>query len=196
MSEWRTFRSELSAPRSDVLVMLTTFTLTVVVDLTLAIQVGMVLAAFLFMRRMSEVTSVAAVTLEFAGGPGEAPEQPYGELAGVAVYEIDGPFFGAAEKFKETMGTIANPPTVLILRMRNVVAIDSTAMHALRDLVRRTRRDGTRVMVAEARARPMVAFGRSDVLDLLGEENLFGTVEEALDEARADLGRLRAGLSK
>jgi SulP family sulfate permease len=189
MSEWRTFRSELSAPRSDVLVLLSTFILTVLVDLTVAIEVGIVLAAFLFMRRMSEVTSIAAVTLEFAG-TGDFPSSgvPRGELAGVAVYEIDGPFFfGAAEKFKETLSTIASPPRVLILRMRNVMAMDSTGMHALRDLVRRTRHDGTLVFLTEVRAQPMVAMDRAGVLDAVGEGNVHGSMEQAIESARTHL---------
>jgi SulP family sulfate permease len=109
MSEWRTFRSEFGAPRSDIAVLPATFTLTVLADLVIAIQVGVVLAAFLFMRRMSEVTNVTAVTAEFESKvsdlqPGTEPGAP----AGVAVYEINGPFFfGAAEKFRDRLGTIA-----------------------------------------------------------------------------------------
>jgi SulP family sulfate permease len=188
MGEWRRFRAEFSAPRSDILVLVTTFTLTVIVDLTVAIQVGMVLAAFLFMRRMSEVTNVAAVTAEFAGHPaaGEsAPSVP----AGVEIYEINGPFFfGAAEKFKDTMATIAKPPRVLILRMRDVLTMDSTGMHALRDLIRRTRRDRTVVLLSEVRSQPLMAMGRSRLLDEIGDDNLCGSVEEALGRARAHLG--------
>src|SRR4029079_7003321 len=112
MSEWRTFRSELSAPKSDVAVLLTTFLLTVFVDLTLAVEVGMVLAAFLFMRRMSEVTSISSVTREF--NDREGPEMALyaegraGIPPGVQVYAVDGPFFfGAASKFRETLEQVA-----------------------------------------------------------------------------------------
>lgn len=190
MSEWRSFKAELTAPKSDVLVMLTTFTLTVVVDLTVAIQVGMVLAAFLFMRRMSEVTNVTAVTREFsdtddvelAGAGRRVPK-------GVEVYEINGPFFfGAAGKFKETISGISNPPKVLIIRMRDVPAIDSTGMRALQEVVRRTRKDSTLLLLAEVHAQPMVALGRSDLLDEIGEENFYGTIDEALERARAHIG--------
>jgi SulP family sulfate permease len=183
MSEWRTFRSEFGAPKSDIMVLLATFILTVLVDLTVAIQVGMVLAMFLFMKRMSEVTNINAVTAEYVEELG--PARGSGAPPGVLVYEINGPFFfGAAEKFKETMGTIAKPPRVLIVRMRHVMAMDTTGMHAFRDLIRRSRKDGTQVLLAEIRSQPLVAMDRRGLLDEVGEENLFGTVEEAIAAAR------------
>ena len=185
MSEWRTFRSELAAPKSDIAVLLTTFLLTVFVDLTLAVEVGMVLAAFLFMRRMSEVTSISTMTREF--NDREGPEMAlYAEgrgriPAGVQIYAIDGPFFfGAAEKFKETLGQVAGRPTVLVLLMRNVPAIDSTGLVALRDVIRRFRQGGTRVILAGVHAQPMAAISRSPLLAELGEENLVGGIDEAL----------------
>jgi sulfate permease, SulP family len=181
MSDWRTFVAEFSGPRSDVAVLLTTFALTVLVDLTVAIEAGMVLAAFLFMRRMAEVTNISAVSREFADDDAQGAEAAPKLPPGVLVYEINGPFFfGAAEKFKDTLGSISAPPRVLILRMRHVPAIDSTAMNALRDLIRRTRRDGTRVILAEIHAQPMIALGRSYLLDEIGEENIVGSVAEAL----------------
>jgi len=185
MSDWRTLVAEMKAPKSDVVVLLTTFGLTVLIDLVIAIEVGMVLAAFLFMRRMAEVTSVAAVRQEFDGGrspEGEAlPELP----AGVVVYEIEGPFFfGAAEKFKETLGEISRKPRVLVLRMRHVSAIDSTGLNALKDLIRRSRKDGTRVILSGIHAQPMAALARAGLLDELGEENLVGSLPEALEVIR------------
>ncbi|HEX8275827.1 MAG TPA: SulP family inorganic anion transporter, partial [Longimicrobiaceae bacterium] len=190
MSEWRTFRSELSAPRSDVAVLLATFVLTVVVDLTVAIQVGMVLAAFLFMKRMAEVTSIAAITRELNDDDDEDGVRGRAAVPkGVEVYAIDGPFFfGAAERFKETMGTIGNPPRVLVLEMTRVPAMDSTGLRALASVVRRARKDGTRVILAGVHAQPMAALARSELLGELGEHNLRGTVDEALAEARRHLG--------
>ena len=185
MSEWRTFRAELSAPRSDVAVLLTTFLLTVFVDLTLAVEVGMVLAAFLFMRRMSEVTSISSVTREF--NDREGPEMAlYSEgrsriPPSVQIYAVDGPFFfGAASKFRETLEQVAGRPRVLVLLMRNVPAIDSTGINALRDIVRRFRDGGTRVILVGVHAQPMVALARSPLLTELGEENLVGELDEAL----------------
>ena len=193
MSEWRVFAAEFSAPRSDVAVLLVTFLLTVLVDLTVAIQVGMVLAAFLFMRRMAEVTNVSALTREFGEASGDA--MPVHDIPkGVHVYEIRGPFFfGAAEKFKDQIGHVASRPRVLILGMRDVPAIDSTGLHALTQIVKRSRGENIRVMLAGVHAQPMVAIARSKLLDELGEENLVGTIDEGLEVARAALGGRRGG---
>jgi sulfate permease, SulP family len=194
MSEWRTFRSELRAPRSDLVVLLTTFLLTVLVDLTVAVEVGLVLAAFLFMRRMAEVTNVSAITREFDENSDDDERDPNSLRrrsvpAGVEVYEINGPFFfGAAEKFKETMTQLRGRPAVLILRLRNVPAMDSTGLHALRDVVTRFRRQGTRVILSDVHAQPMVALQRSALADELSEEDLAGNIDDALNVARAHLG--------
>jgi sulfate permease, SulP family len=192
MSEWRTFRSELAAPRSDVAVLVCTFVLTVAVDLTVAIQVGMVLSAMLFMRRMAEVTNVTALTREMGEDEGEDANPLIGRVPqGVAVYAIDGPFFfGAAEKFRETMGTVEKPPRVLVIQMRRVPAIDSTGIRALGSVIRRARGDGTRVILAGVHAQPMVALGRSALLDEVGDENLTGTLEGALELARGYVERV------
>jgi SulP family sulfate permease len=193
LSEWRVFVHELHAPKSDALVMVTTFLLTLLVDLTVGIGVGMVLAAFLFMKRMAEVTNISIVRQEFeeSGTPsGDDQGAIYRRQIppGVEVYEINGPFFfGAAEKFKQTLGEVSSRPRVLVIRMRHVPAIDSTAMHALKDLVRRTRKQGTEVLLSDVHSQPLVALGRSGLLDEIGEENLFGNVDEALDAARQRL---------
>ncbi len=193
MSEWRTFRSELRAPRSDVLVLLTTFTLTVLFDLVIAIEVGMVLAAFLFMRRMAEVANVNVFTREFYETDVDLPD-PAALITrevpkGVQVYEIHGPFFfGAAEVFKDNIGRIAERPRVLILRMRHVPAIDSTGIHALRTLVRRSRGEGTLVILSGVQAQPREALERSGLLMEVGEENVFDHIDRALDRARKYLG--------
>jgi len=194
MSEWRTFGAELRAPKSDVAVLLTTFLLTVLVDLTVAIEVGMVLAAFLFMRRMAEVTNISVFTHEFTDPKDDFETDPNAVRRrtvpdGVQVYEISGPFFfGAAEMFKDRVGRIAGRPKVLILRMRHVPAIDSTGLHALRDLVRRSRQEGTLVVLADVHAQPIVALERSGFLDEIGEDNLTGNIDDALNRAREFLG--------
>jgi SulP family sulfate permease len=196
MSEWRAFRAEFRAPKSDVLVMLVTFTLTVMVDLTLAIEVGMVLAAFLFMRRMAEVTNIRFLSREFGGDDtGDRYTSDANAVRrrdiphGVEVYEIDGPFFfGAAEKFKDTLGQVGRNPKVLIIRMRNVPAIDSTAMHALGEIFSRSRKDGTLTLLSDVHAQPMIALGRSALLDEIGEDSIFGNVDDALNRARQHLG--------
>jgi SulP family sulfate permease len=193
LSEWRVFVHELRAPRSDALVMVTTFLLTLLVDLTVGIGVGMVLAAFLFMKRMAEVTNITIIRREFEES-GEAKADDRGAIyrrqipPGVEVYEINGPFFfGAAEKFKQTLDEVSRRPRVLVIRMRNVPAIDSTAMHALKDLVRRTRAEGTQVALSDVHSQPLIALGRSGLLDGIGEDNLFGDVDLALDAIRQRL---------
>ena len=194
MSEWRTFRTELRSPKSDVAVLLTTFALTVLVDLTVAIEVGIVLSALLFMRRMAEVTNVSVITRElddegdlYATDTNAVRRRTVPK--GVEVYEINGPFFfGAAEQFKDTLGRVAKKPRVLIIRMRNVPAIDSTGIRALADVVRRTRKEGTLVLLSDVHAQPLVALGRSDMLDEIGDANIFGNLDDALNRARGELG--------
>jgi len=194
MSEWRTFLTEFRAPKSDVAVLLTTFLLTLLWDLTVAIEVGMVLAAFLFMRRMAEVTNISVLTHELQDPKDDFENDPNAVRrravpAGVEVYEITGPFFfGAAETFRERLGRIAVRPNVLILRMRHVPAIDSTGLHALRDLVQRSRRDGSLVLLSDVHAQPVVALERSGLYDELGEENIHGNIDDALNRAREHLG--------
>jgi SulP family sulfate permease len=194
MSEWRTFVSEFRAPKSDVAVLLATFLLTVLVDLTVAIEVGMVLAAFLFMRRMAEVTNIQVLTHEFVDPTDDFERDPNAVRRrvvpeGVQVYEITGPFFfGAAEMFKDRVGRIAGKPKVLILRLRHVPVIDSTGLHALREVVRRNRHDGALVILSDVHAQPVVALERSGMYEELGEENIQGNIDDALNRARAHLG--------
>ena len=194
MSEWRRFRGELRAPRSDVVVLLVTFSLTVLVDLKVAVEVGMVLAAFLFMKRMSEVTNVSLLS-------GDADEPAAAEGAdldaaglrnipkGVDVYEIDGPFFfGAADSFRDTVVTVARRPKVLIVRLRRVPAIDSSGLAALRDLATQSRREGTLVILSDVHSQPVIALRNSTVWDELGGANIMGNIDDALNRARMYLG--------
>jgi SulP family sulfate permease len=194
MSEWRAFKAEFTAPRSDALVMLVTFVLTVAVDLTVAIQVGIVLAALLFMKRMAEVTNVQAITRElrdngdfYATDPNAARRRHVPD--GVEIYEINGPFFfGAAKEFTERVEAVLGKPKVLILRMRNVPAIDSTGLHALGSVWKRSRSAGTLVLLSDVHTQPMMALGRSYLLDEIGDENIFGNLDDALNRARTHLG--------
>jgi SulP family sulfate permease len=193
MSEWRAFIAELRSPKSDVAVLLVTFALTVLVDLVVAIEVGMVLAAFLFIKRMAEVTNVSAVTRELedeANGDDDPNAVNRRRIpSGVEVYEINGPFFfGAAELFKDTLARVARKPKVLIIRMRYVLALDSTGMHALKDVVHRSRGDGTMVLLSDVHMQPLVALTGSPVLEEIGRENLFGNLDDALNQARRVLG--------
>jgi len=194
MSEWRTFRSELRAPKSDVAVLLVTFGLTVLVDLSVAVEVGMVLAAFLFMKRMAEVTNVSVVSREFAEAMEEETEDPNAIASrhvppGVEVYEIDGPFFfGAAETFKQAVTSVAIRPRVLIIRMRRVPVIDSTGINTLRDLARRSHQEGTLMILSGVHSQPVIAITNSALFDELGEDNICGNIDDALNRARIYLG--------
>ena len=191
MSEWRVFRAELTSPKSDVAVLLVTFALTVFVDLTIAIEVGMVLAAFLFMKRMAEVTNVTAITNDVREEEEELDVNATANFAvprGVEVYEINGPFFfGATANFKDTLARIAGKPKILILRMRKVPAIDATGLHALTDVVHRSRRDGTLVLLSGVQPGPRETLRRSVVIDEIGEENICASFEEALARAAEEL---------
>jgi SulP family sulfate permease len=192
MSEWRTFREELRAPRSDVAVLLVTFFLTVIVDLTVAIEIGMVLSAFLFIHRMSEVTAVNAVTRQMARESQDDSDVPLDQLTptrsippGVEVFEIRGAFFfGAAEAFKETLTQVGRKPKVLIVRMRDVSLLDGTGLRALRDVVRRSHTERTLVLIAEIHAQPMAALEHSPLYEELGEGQIYMTLEDALDRAK------------
>ena len=189
MSEWRTFRSLLKSPKSDVAVLLTTFGLTVIIDLTVAIEIGMVLAVFLFMRRMAMVTNVGVITRELT----DEEETVVDPMAidkknvpeGVEVFEINGPFFfGAVEKFKEAAEIIENPPKVRIIRMRNVPAIDSTGLHVLEEVLRDSRKEGTEVIFSGVHAQPLMAFDNSGLLKKIGEKNVHSNIDEALSRAK------------
>jgi sulfate permease, SulP family len=184
MSEWRTFRALLRSPRSDVVVLLLTFATTVFVDLTVAVTAGLILSLLFFMQRMASVTKVGIVR-EMTDD--EAPED-ISVLAipsGVEVYEIDGPlFFGAAYKFEEAMSVVEAHPRVRIVRMRRVPAIDATGLHALAEVARASRRHGTTLLIAEIHAQPMVAFEQSDVLHVIGREQVYATLDDAMARAR------------
>ena len=194
MSEWRSFRNELRGPRSDVVVLLATFLLTVLVDLTVAVQVGIVLAAMLFMRRMSEVTNITAVREGFADETTEGPLYAQRSMPippGVQIYAIDGPFFfGAADRFRETLGQVAKPPRVLVLIVRRVSVVDSTGMQAMRNVISRFQAQGTRVILVGPHAQPLAAMARTGLLDQVGDENIVGTIDEALALAGSPLAPL------
>ena len=188
MSEWRVFRAELTSPRSDVLVLVATFGLTVFVDLTVAIEVGMVLAAFLFMRRMASLANVSQVRMDMTEDEGVDDLRTQLLPRGVDVYEINGPFFfGAAETFKDTLALVAGKPKVLILRMRRVPVIDATGLHALKDVVHRSRRDGTMVLLCEVQPQPLQALRRSVLIDEIGEEHVLPSLESAIECANEEL---------
>ena len=187
MSEWRAFATLFGTPKSDVAVLLTTFFLTVVIDLTVAVQVGVVLAAFLFIKRMADATNVAAIT----GDLGDAPDGTMARDAegvarrtipeGVEVYEINGPFFfGAADKIKDVLHFVRKKPRVFVLRMRNVPVIDASGIRVLDDLYRSFSHQGIRFVIAGIQSQPRAALERAGRLEQYGRANFVATLDEAL----------------
>jgi SulP family sulfate permease len=190
MSEYHAFFKLLKSPKSDVAVLLVTFALTVLIDLTVAIQVGVVLAAFLFMQRMSEVAQVNSVT----GSLQEEEEDDPNNLRAISirniphsveVFEIYGSlFFGAIERFKDAMRRVEKKPKVLIIRMRMVPAIDATGLQVLEDVLERTRREGGTLLLTGVAEQPLRAMEQSGLLDALGRENVMPNIDAALERAR------------
>ncbi len=197
MAEWRSFRAMVRGPKSDMVVLLTTFSLTVIIDLSVAIQVGMVLASFLFMRRMSMVSQVTVLR-------SERRQQRYEELQqadinvrttsraipkDVEVYEINGAFFfGAAEKFRNAMLLIQRRPKVRILGMRSVNALDMTGLRLLEDLANDARTHGGHIILARLQPQPERALRKSGLYDQIGGDNVCDTLEDALRRARVLTG--------
>ncbi|HSE52721.1 MAG TPA: SulP family inorganic anion transporter, partial [Gemmatimonadales bacterium] len=190
MSEWRAVRAELRGSRSDAAVMLATFGLTVLVDLTVAIAVGMVLAAFLFMKRMAETTSVAAISDDLREAYAEQGEHAAAARHArvprdVEVYDINGPFFfGAAEKFKDALAQVSKRPRALILDMENVPVIDSTGLRALRAVVSQSRKEGIRVLLADLPPYTRETIAESELGAMFGP----GELELSFDQALFALG--------
>jgi SulP family sulfate permease len=191
MSEIHLFTKLLKSPRADVMVLLITFGLTVLVDLTVAIEVGVVLASFLFMRRMVDVTQVRSITKfmnedersDLSDNPAADPNAIAARKVpvGVEVFEINGPFFfGATDKFRDTMRGIQKPPKVLILRMRHVPTIDATGLRALEDTVEKAKKDGITVLLSAANARLMKRLNNAGITEQIGKENILPEIDEAL----------------
>lgn len=190
MCGYRSFIKMFKAPKSDIAVMLVAFLLTVLIDLTVAIEVGMLLAAVLFIKRMSDVSEMQAVSVALQK---DDEELFHGTLSnvpkGVLVYELAGSlFFGAVDKFKDTMARISDRPKILILRMRNVSSIDAAGIQMIEGLLDRCSSEGTTLLLSGVHAQPVVALTRAGVLARLGEENALGNIDAALNRARELLG--------
>ncbi|MCB0532727.1 MAG: STAS domain-containing protein [Lewinellaceae bacterium] len=189
MSEWRTFKAILRGQRSDVVVMLTTFFLTVLFDLTVAIEIGMVLAAFLFIRRMAAIGDIRPVEEQVTERNDiKDPEslERYPIPPGVQVFEINGPlFFGVAHKFKETMRRVSKPPKVIVLRMRFVPTIDETGIHNLREFIKNMQARQVKVLLSGVSSELQEELRDARLLFLVGKKNVFANVGAALRYAAA-----------
>lgn len=177
MSNWRAFRDLLSAPKSDIFVLLATFVLTVLVDLVVAIEVGVVMASLLFMKRMSDIANIKNMAED-----DETEENVFADLSGdTLVYDINGPFFfGAADKFGEIIYSVKSHTRVLILRMKNVPAMDATAIHALGTLYRTCSTHKTRLMLSEVQEQPYQALEKAGYIEKIGKKNICKSVNEAI----------------
>ena len=193
MSGWRTFRQLLKNPKSDISVLLITFLLTVIFDLTVAIEVGLMLACLLCMRRMAETTQVSVLTDEIDPATEvdfEATNLEHFKIPdGCEVYEINGPFFfGIANRFEEIMGRMGSRPRVRIIRMRKVPFVDSTGMHNLQNLIQMSRQDGIHVILSGVTPKVHEVLMHNDFGKLLGEENIQPHINLALQRANEVLG--------
>lgn len=186
MSEVHKFVRVFRAPKSDSSVMLLTFVLTVVVDLTVAVYVGVILAAILFMRRMSEVTDIHSCELDEVARAAGKDIKDLIVPEGVRVYEIEGPFFfGVADRFQDALAYLDEQPKVFILRMRKVPVVDSTGVNALENFARKCRARGIHVVLSGVRDRVRLVFERMGTEVLIGTENICTNIDCALTRAGA-----------
>ena len=189
MSGWRSFRALMRNPKSDVTVLLLTFFLTIIFDLTIAIEVGLIGACLLFMRRMAETTEVRAILDEI--DLNEDADMERGNLEhltipeGVEVYEINGPyFFGAGNRFEDIMSRYGDRPRVRIIRMRKVPFIDSTGLHNLENLCLMSQREGITIVLSGVNPKVEAVLRKNHVDQLLGSENICNHIDLALARAR------------
>ena len=191
MSGWRSFLSILKNPKSDVIVLWVTFLLTVIFDLTIAIEVGLICACLLFMRRMAETTDVKVISREINPDEEES-DFLQGNLEhltipkGVEVYEINGPyFFGAGNKFEEIMGALRHQrPKVRIIRMRKVPFVDSTGIHNLTNLCLMSQAEGIQVVLSGVNPKVQSVLHKSGFDTMLGEDNICSHINIALERAK------------
>ncbi len=188
MSEWREFRGLLKSPKSDIIILLTTFILTVTIDLVIAIEVGILLSMFLFMKRMSEVSDVSVKSLDFTEDSDfDTPDafqidnKKYPTLDHVKMYQINGPFFfGAAFKYIEAIHMLDNKIEYLIIGMKHVPAIDATALHYFKTSLKICRSKHVTVLITGIRPQPLQSLQKANLIDTIGEERMFVTIDEAV----------------
>ena len=187
MSGWRTFIQLFKNPKSDVIVLMMTFLLTVIFDLTIAIEVGLLVACLLFMKRMAESTQIKVIADEI--DPNDETDAEVHEEAltipkGVEVYEINGPyFFGIANRFEELMAELDNHPKVRIIRMRRVPFIDSTGIHNLQNLCEMSHREGTHIVLSGVTPNVYSVLEHNGFCHLLGKDHICPNINVALERA-------------
>ena len=187
MSEWRSFKAILKNPKSDIIVLLVTFFLTVIFDLTVAIEVGVLIACLLCMKRMAETTNVSVLSDEIDPNADSDVQGNLDHLTipeGVKVYEINGPyFFGIGNKFEEMMGDMGGRAKVRIIRMRKVPFIDSTGVHNLSNMCRMCSQMGVKVVLSGVNPKVMKVIEDAGMDDIVGKENICSHINIALKRA-------------
>lgn len=190
MSGWRSFLALMKNPKSDVTVLLITFFLTIIFDLTIAIEVGLIIACLLFMRRMSETTDVHVISNEI-NPDDEGSDMHLGNIEhltipkGVEVYEINGPyFFGAGNRFEEIMATLGDRPQVRIIRMRKVPFVDSTGIHNLTNLCEMSQKEGIQIVLSGVTEKVHSQLNKAGFYDIVGQDNICSHIDIALDRAK------------
>ncbi len=187
MSEWRSFRAILKNPKSDIIVLLVTFFLTVIFDLTIAIEVGVLIACLLCMKRMAETTNVSVLSDEIDPNADSDVQGNLDHLTipeGVKVYEINGPyFFGIGNKFEEMMGDMGGRAKVRIIRMRKVPFIDSTGVHNLQNMCKMCSQMGVKVVLSGVNPQVMKVIEDAGMDNVLGKENICSHINIALKRA-------------
>lgn len=193
MSGWRTFMQLMKNPKSDVIVLFITFLLTVIFDLTIAIEVGLLIACLLFMKRMAESTQIKVIADEIDPNDetdAEVHEEHLRIPQGVEVYEINGPyFFGIANKFEELMTAMEDHPKVRIIRMRRVPFIDSTGIHNLQNLCEMSHREGTHIVLSGVTPNVYSVLEHNGFCHLLGKDHICPNINVALERASAIVKR-------
>ena len=197
MSGWRSFLALMKNPKSDVTVLLITFFLTIIFDLTIAIEVGLIIACLLFMRRMSETTDVRVISDEIN------PDEEYSDMKlgnlehltipeGVEVYEINGPyFFGVGNRFEEIMATMGDRPAVRIIRMRKVPFVDSTGIHNLTNLCLMSQKEGIQIILSGVTEKVNSQLTKAGFCELVGNENICSHIDLALKRANEIVGNTK-----
>ena len=194
MSGWRTFMALMRNPKSDVMVLLITFFLTVIFDLTIAIEVGLLIACVLFMKRVMETTEISVIRDEIDPNQEsdlEIHEEHITLPKGIEVYEINGPyFFGIATKFEETMAQLGDRPKIRIIRMRKVPFIDSTGIHNLTNLCEMSQKEKIHIILSGVNPKVHKALEKSGFYELLGEDNICSNINEAVAKATETISKL------
>lgn len=185
MSEWRSFKALLRNPKADVIVLLITFSLTVIFDLTIAIEIGLLIAVLLFLKRIMDVTEISVKTKELDLSDSEHHvEEKLIIPKDVEVYEIDGPFFfGIANKFEESMRIVGDKPKVRIIRMRKVPFIDSTGIHNLESLCKKSHDENIHIILSGVLPNVREALENAGMDKIVGRENICDNINLALKRA-------------